>query len=84
MGRGAGRVEVGGLETGTVISLGRTCMCVCVCFCICLYFNVCVCVSVCVCLRVCVCVCVCVCAHSQEVCDLLAFVMEMGPAGLTR
>ncbi len=47
MGRGAGRVEVGGLETGTVISLG------------------CVCVYVCMCL--------------QEVCDLLAFVMEMGP-----
>lgn len=27
---------------------------------------------------------VCVCAGVQVVCDLLAFVMEMGPAGPTR
>lgn len=37
-------------------------------------------------LRVHMCVCFyeCVCVRLQEVCDLLAFVMEMGPAGLTR
>lgn len=35
-------------------------------------------------LRVHMCVLICVCVRLQEVCDLLAFVMEMDPAGPAR